>query len=367
MKYLKLYEQFRLILESSDWKETIEIDGKEYKINWGMPKFEIAEIFQTLKHHKSSLPKGWIDSFGKIFDSEMPSEFNLQREPKEEYIRKTLDGSMKGKENDVTTEYSSFDLLNLKKLGKATGKNLEPYHNFIKEMHNLFWKDGKNVQLTESQIKQLAENKGSEEGTNETGFHKAYENPEFIDGEFKIYYDIWAKTPDNPNGILEPERIGQKGCLDVIKENLSNMKEPNDPNHKELWKKYRSDNPEEIQKFASEIYSKILNYQNYFGKSFGFFAKTIKEKGIMPLSAAVEINGNLYLTGGNRRMTFYCYQKVLPTIWIWNKGGNFMPGSALDKDADKRPIQFGKDDSGRVKSDREREAQGNFKRGNFSD
>jgi len=297
-------------------------------------------------------------------------------------------------------------LLNLKKLGAATGKNLEPYHNFIKEMHNLFWKDGKKVQLTEPQIKQLADNKGSEKGTNETGFHKAYNNPEFIDGEFKIYYDIWAKTPDNPNGILDSEMLGKAGCVDVIEKNLPNMKEPTDPKHKELWKKYRSDNPEEIKKFAQEIWRKMLNYQDYYGKSFGFFSKTIKEKGIMPLSAAVEINGNLYLTGGNRRMTFYCYQKVLPTIWIWNKGGNsmpgpsaldkdadkrpiqfgksdgerraksleeleaegnFMPGSALDKDADKRPNQFGKGDSGKVKSDREREAQGNFKRGNFSD
>ena len=32
MRYLKLYEQFRLN-ESSDWKETLEINGKEYKIN----------------------------------------------------------------------------------------------------------------------------------------------------------------------------------------------------------------------------------------------------------------------------------------------------------------------------------------------
>lgn len=48
MKYLKLYEQFRLIRESSDWMEKLEINGKEFGINWGMPKLELTEIYQTL-------------------------------------------------------------------------------------------------------------------------------------------------------------------------------------------------------------------------------------------------------------------------------------------------------------------------------
>ena len=62
MKYLKLYEQFRLN-ESSDWKQTIEINGKNTTIKWGTAKLELAEIFQTLNHHKSNLPEEWQNSF----------------------------------------------------------------------------------------------------------------------------------------------------------------------------------------------------------------------------------------------------------------------------------------------------------------
>jgi hypothetical protein len=322
MKHLKLYEQFRLILESSNWKEKIEINGKEYKIKWGKPAFELAEIFQTLNHHKSNLPKEWQESFGVIFQSEMPKIFNEQREPSEEYINKELDSSMKGQKNDVVTNYSSYELLQLEKLDEITGEKLKPYHNFIKEIHKAFW-GGKRILITEENIKELAKNKASEPGDSDTGFHKVIEDEKYID-KYKVYYDIYVKKEDNPNGILDAEQVGKEKCVVKIKMGLPNMKEPTDPEHKKIWNKYRvseqdlEKNPDAYQKFASEIYFNINTYDGYFGKSFKFFEDSIVSGKEVPLSAAVKLNGQLFLTGGNRRMTFYCGKKILPTIWVWN-------------------------------------------------
>ena len=323
MKYLKLYEQFRLN-ESSGWKQKLEINGKEYKINWGKPAFELAEIFQTLNHRKSNLPKEWQNSFGVIFQSKMPKVFNEQREPSEEYINKQLDSSMKGQKNDVVTNYSSYELLQLEKLGELSGDDLVPYHNFIKEIHKAFWEpNGKEVQLDEEKLQQLAKNKASEPGDSSTGFHKVMLDEKYIDS-FKIYYDIYVKKEDNPNGILDAEQVGEEKCVPKIKMGLPNMKEPTDPEHKKIWNKYRvseqdlEKNPDSYQDFASEIYSNILNYDGYFGKSFKYFEDSIVNGKEMPLSAAVDM-GELFLTGGNRRMTFYCGKKILPTIWVWGK------------------------------------------------
>lgn len=335
MKYIKLYEQFKLIRESTGWKETIDINGKEYRINWGMPNFEIAEIFQTLNHHKSLLPANWKESFGTIFDSEMPKEFNEQREPSKEYIDKPLEGSMKGKKNDVTTNYSSFELLQLESLsGKTgedlypyTGEDLYPYHNFIKEVHKSFWDGGEKIQLNEVQLKQLAKNKASELGDSDTGFHKVMLDDKFLD-KFKIYYDIYAKTDNNPNGIVPPKEIGELDWIPKLRNKLlPNMKEPSNPEHKKIWLQLkdhdknpdRSVNPEWKDKDSAMIvWDNLIKYQGYFGNSFDFFTSTIEKGDTMPLSAAVNMGGQIFLTGGNRRMTFYCGKKILPTIWVWN-------------------------------------------------
>ena len=322
MKYLKLYEQFRLN-ESSDWKQTLEINGVEKKINWGMPKLELAEIFQTLNHHKSNLPKEWSDSFGVIFNSEKPEEFSHQTDPSEEFINKPLEPSMKGQATPTNPEikYSCYELLQLDSIGGKSGDDLVPYHNFIKEINKAFW-NGKKVQLDESQLQQLAKNKAGEPGDDVTGFHKVIEDEKYIDS-IKIYYDIYVKKEDNTNGILDAELVGKAGCVGEIKKALPSMKEPDNVEHKEIWNKYRvsnedlEKNPDAYQDFASEIYSNINNYDGYFGKSFKYFEDSIFNGKEMPLSAAVDMSGQLFLTGGNRRMTFYCGKKILPTIWIW--------------------------------------------------
>ena len=330
MKYLKLYTKFRLIGESSEWKKTIDINGKEYQINWGTPNFELAEIFQTLSHHKSLLPTDWKKSFGKIFDSEMPKEFNEQREPSKEYIDKPLQGNEKGKKNDVVTNYSSFELLQLESLSGKTGEDLVPYHNFIKETHKSFWDSGEKIQLNEEQLKQLAKNKASEPGDSDTGFHKVMLDDKFLD-KLKIYYDIYIITDTNPNGIINANRIGKDQLIKEIKEKLLNMKEPSNPEHKKLWNELREydkdpskfNNPDwkdekgEPLHSSYIIWSNLIKYQGYFGNSFDFFTSTIEKGGTMPLSAAVNMGGQIFLTGGNRRMTFYCGKKILPTIWIW--------------------------------------------------
>ena len=322
MKYLKLYEQFRLN-ESSDWKQTLEINGKEYKINWGIPKLELAEIFQTLNHHKSNLPKEWSDSFGVIFNSERPEEFSHQTDPSEEFINKPLEPSMKGQATPTNPEikYSCYELLQLDSIGGKSGDDLVPYHNFIKEINKAFW-DGKKVQLDESQLQKLAKNKADEPGDDVTGFHKVIEDEKYIDS-IKIYYDIYVRKEDNTNGILDAELVGKAGCVGEIKKALPSMKEPDNVEHKEIWNKYRvsnedlEKNPDAYQDFASEIYSNINNYDGYFGKSFKYFEDSIFNGKEMPLSAAVDMSGQLFLTGGNRRMTFYCGKKILPTIWVW--------------------------------------------------
>jgi hypothetical protein len=326
MKYLKLYEQF-ILNESSDWKETLEINGKEYKINWGMPKLELAEIFQTLNHHTSNLPKEWSDSFGVIFNSERPEEFSHQTDPSAEFINRPLESSMKGKATPTNPEikYSCYELLQLDSIGGKTGDDLAPYHNFIKEINKAFW-NGKKVQLDESQLQQLAKNKADEPGDDATGFHKVMLDSEFLD-KFKIYYDIYVKTDLNPDGIVPPKSIGEKGWIPKLRDELlPNMKEPKDPKCKNLWLKLREhdENPDKStnadwkdQDSAQIIWNKLVNYKGYFGDSFDFFTDNIEKGGLMPLSAAVDMSGQLFLTGGNRRMTFYCGKKILPTIWVW--------------------------------------------------
>jgi hypothetical protein len=327
MKYLKLYEQFRLN-ESSDWKETLEINGKEYKINWGMPKLELAEIFQTLNHHKSNLPKEWSDSFGVIFNSPRPEEFSHQTDPSAEFINKPLESSMKGKATPTNPEikYSCYELLQLDSIGGKSGDDLVPYQNFIKEINKAFW-NGKKVQLDEPKLQQLAKNKANEPGDDATGFHKVMLDSEFLD-KFKIYYDIYVQTDLNPDGIVPPKSIGvETGWIPKLRNDLlPNMKEPKDQKHNKLWKELRehdlnpdkSTNPDwKDQDSAQIIWNKLVNYKGYFGDSFDFFTDNIEKGGLMPLSAAVDMSGQLFLTGGNRRMTFYCGKKILPTIWVW--------------------------------------------------
>jgi len=231
MKYLKLYEQFRLN-ESSDWKETLEINGKEYKINLGMPKLELAEIFQTLNHHKSNLPKEWSDSFGVIFNSERPEEFSHQTDPSAEFINKPLESSMKGKATPTNPEikYSCYELLQLDSIGGKNGDDLVPYQNFIKEINKAFW-NGKKVQLDEPKLQQLAKNKANEPGDDATGFHKVMLDSEFLD-KFKIYYDIYVQTDLNPDGIVPPKSIGvETGWIPKLRNDLlPNMKEPKENN-----------------------------------------------------------------------------------------------------------------------------------------
>ena len=327
MKYLKLYEQFRLN-ESSDWKKTLEINGKEHTIKWGMPKLELAEIFQTLNHHKSNLPEEWKNSFGVIFNSERPEEFSHQTDPSKEFINKALEPSMKkSTSTNPEIKYSCFELLQLDSIGGKSGEDLVPYHNFIKEIHKAFWKpNGKKVQLDESQLQQLAKNKADEPGDDATGFHKVMLDSEFLE-KFKIYYDIYAQTDLNPDGIVPPKSIGEKFWVPKLRnELLPNMKEPKDPKHKKLWLELRkhdedpdkSTNPEWKGQHSSQIiWNNLVNYKGYFGDSFDFFTDNIEKGGLMPLSAAVDMGGELFLTGGNRRMTFYCGKKILPTIWVW--------------------------------------------------
>lgn len=326
MKYLKLYEQFRLIRESSDWMEKLEINGKEFGINWGMPKLELTEIYQTLNHNKSHLPKKWSDSFGVIFNSSMPEEFSNQTDPSKEFITKSLEPSMMGKATKTNPEikYSCFDLLQLDSLGGKSDNDLVPYHNFIKEIHKDFW-NGKEVQLDEPQLQKLAKNKANEPGENTTGFHQVMLDHKFLD-KIKIYYDIYAKTDLNPDGIVPSVEIGKAGWIPKLRNGLADMKEPSNPEHKKLWNELRehdkntdkSTNPDWKGKdSANIIWNKLISHKEYFGDSFDFFTDNIEKGGLMSLSAAVDMGNKLFLTGGNRRMTFYCLKKILPTIWVW--------------------------------------------------
>ena len=326
MKYLKLYEQFRLVKESTEWKKTIEIDGKEYNINWGMPKLEIAEIFQTLNHHKSSLPEKWSASFGVIFDSPRPEEFNHQTDPDKKFISESLEPSMMGKATATNPEikYSCFDLLQLESIGGKSGDDLVPYHSFIKEIHEAFW-GGKDVQLSEAQLLELAKNKKGEAGDGDSGFNKALEEKEFVNKK-KIYYDIYVITDKNPDGVVPDSEIGENGWIPQLRGGLlANMKEPINPEHKNLWLELKehdenpdkSTNPEWKDKDSAQIiWQMLIDYKGYFSGTFDYTTESIKKGSKIPLPAAVNMGG-LYLTGGNRRMTYFCLRDVLPTIWVW--------------------------------------------------
>ena len=326
MKYLKLYEQFRFIKESTEWKKNIEIDGKEYNINWGMPKLELGEIFQTLNHHKSSLPEKWSASFGVIFDSPSPEEFSHQTDPSNLFIAKSLEPSMMGKATPTNPEikYSCFDLLKLESIGGKSDEDLVPYHNFIKEIHEAFW-GGKEVQLSEEQLLELAKNKKGEAGDGDSGFHKALEEKSFVEKK-KIYYEIYVITDKNPDGVVPDSEIGEKGWIPQLRGGLlANMKEPSNPAHKNLWNELRehdkdpnkSDNPDWKGKdSASIIWQMLIDHKGYFGGTFDYTTESIKKGSDIPLPAAVNMGG-LYLTGGNRRMTYFCLRDVLPTIWVW--------------------------------------------------
>lgn len=54
----------------------------------------------------------------------------------------------------------------------------------------------------------------------------------------------------------------------------------------------------------------------YLRHSFEAFDRKIKNGEEMPLSSALEINGNWYIIGGNRRMTYYVVSGINPVIWL---------------------------------------------------
>lgn len=311
MRYIESYKKFRLN-ESTGWDKSVEIEGKKYEVNWGMPKLELAEIFQTLQHHKSSLPKEWSESFGVIFNSERPDEFTHQTDPHPDFLEKPLESSMKGKVGtNPEIKYSCYELLQLESIGGKKDKDLEPYHNFIKTIGKAFWA-GKKVQINESDLKVLAKNKEREGGDGDSGFSKILKDKTFIEKK-KIYYETYCITDKNPDGIIPVDQIGKAGWIPKLNGGLlANMKEPKDPDQKKLWNELK-----DKKDSANIIWNTIIEYKTYFGGTFDYTTESIKKGSKIPLPAAVKMGNGLYLTGGNRRMTYFCYNNVLPTIWIW--------------------------------------------------
>jgi hypothetical protein len=118
------------------------------------------------------------------------------------------------------------------------------------------------------------------------------------------------------------------GWIPKLRELLKNMREPIIPEQKKLWNelKQHDENPKLTKKdewkkldSAQIIWFKLVEYSTYFGQTFNYTTETIKNGKNVTLPAAVMMNGELYLTGGNRRMTYFCLNKVLPVVWTWNQ------------------------------------------------
>ena len=284
MKYLKLFEQFRLIIENStgvNWNKDskVLIDGAEYTIQWKIGELELSEVIQAFSQRKNLIPKEW-DSFKSVFEGNYPSEFSHQRDTKPGDIATGLSSPYRS--GNVEIKYTTFNILNMDKLTiNEREVDAKPYHDFIKAFHKIYWGGDKKHQ-TEEEIKQLAEDVGYEEGR--PSFVNVLHDNTYL-GDLKKYFDRVVKSKENPDGI-PLERFGTTAVK---------------ADYPDLWADY---------------YPKALDYYEYFQKTFNFVGASVKNGEAIAMPSVINVGGKLLLLGGNRRITYCIINNVLPSVYF---------------------------------------------------
>ena len=275
LKYIKLFESFTKVTWNSDSK--VNIDGIEYGIKWKVGELELSEVIQAFSQRKSLIPNQW-NSFKSIFDGRYPEEFSHQRDTNANDIKVGLKTPYKS--GNVEIKYTTYDILKMDKLTiEGEEVDAKPYHDFIKVFHEMYWKGVKKL-LSETELKELAEDVGYEEGR-PSFVNILYDNT-YLD-RLKKYFDKVIKSEENPNGI-PLERFGTLGV--------------------------KMDYPQ----FWDDYMPNALDYYEYFQKTFDFVGGSVKQGKEIAMPSVIKINGKMLLLGGNRRMTYCIINNVLPSV-----------------------------------------------------
>jgi len=279
MKYLKLYESF---IESS-WNDDsgVLIDGTKYTIKWKSGELELSEIMQAFSQRKQLIPKEW-DSFKSIFEGTYPSEFSHQRDINPTDIKNKLNSPYRS--GNVEIKFTTANLLKLPELtivddGKVKKVDAKPYHDFINAVHKIYW-SGTKTQMSEVDLKKLAEDVGYEEGR-PSFVNILYDNTYL--GNLKKYFDKVVKSEENPKGI-PLERFGTAAVK---------------TDYPDLWDNY---------------FPEALDYYEYFQKTFNFVGSLVKKGEDLAMPSVIKVGGKMLLLGGNRRLTYCIINRVLPSV-----------------------------------------------------
>jgi hypothetical protein len=275
LKYIKLFESFTEASWNSDSK--VYIGDKQYTIKWKVGELELSEVIQAFSQRKNLIPAQW-SSFKSVFEGHYPSEFSHQRDTNPNEIKVGLKSPYKS--GNVEIKYTTFDILKMDKL-TIDGKKVDakPYHDFIKQIHRIYWA-GTKKQLSEAELQKLAEDVGYEEGR--PSFVNILNDNTYLGG-LKKYFDKVVKSEENPNGI-PIERFGTA--------------------------KVKVDYPD----FWDDYFPKALDYYEYFQKTFDFVGSSVKKGEEIAMPSVIKIGGKMLLLGGNRRMTYCIINNVLPSV-----------------------------------------------------
>jgi hypothetical protein len=239
-----------------------EFVSSDTPVNYKKGEFEIKELFRIFAKIQDRLPKE-IDR--SIFDMSKedfgePREFERHIDPKFE-----------------SEQYTTDELLNIKEftIEDERGKvkvDSEKYKSFIKFCQQLFNK-GQLVQTTRQDVEKIAKD------SNSIG------RGDF--GDFLKDVDLIKKLQssyDKSTGELSKHgfTIYQTGLFDKFPELKDDIRRAG---------KY-----------------------DYYQNTWNILDKQIKE-GQVSASSVLEIDGKMYLVGGNRRMAFYIGSSINPKIW----------------------------------------------------
>jgi hypothetical protein len=255
MKYLQLYQEFV---------------SSETNVNYKKGEFEVKEMFRIFAKLQDKLPN-YIDR--SIFDSSQddfgePKEFEEHSDPKFD-----------------SKQLNTKELLNLKEFtirgnGKEVKVDARKYEPFIIWTNQLF-NSGELIPSTRKDIEKIAKD------SNELG------RGDF--GEFLKDKELFSKMPSiHKSTIKKLDKRGYKSS----EETGSALYNP------------------DVKRKYPELKKKILTSAkyDYYKGTWGILDKQIKE-GEVSASSVIEIDGKMYLVGGNRRMAYYLGSGINPKIW----------------------------------------------------
>jgi len=374
MRYLKLYEQFRLLLENKrefvkavdrGWKFKESRSEQEFEIKEFERTFEspsgINPIWEIVKQRNPNRPfskfdvinnshsllekMGITDEFSSLISRHTDPKIQLSEE------QKKMDGLDSNKTSPITTEElrSGF-----KELLKENQSLLEAWLDFVDFCEEVI-RGGQIEQLTEERWRKL---RRCGKGTMpyEGGEPDIVESVELLDNpdervlhtleeylkkkqkDVKWTFLTYALGPDTNSENQKIEMLSKKGyeVLSFTKENIENCKRENGSNSNldsidmNLVDKHRGDDGKFLNgKYRGYILIKTNNkyWEGFYkeDKSDGLFSEYLRKtsdfiqgdgKSNLCPPSIWNIGEYEIVIGGNRRLVTFACLGVLPKVWV---------------------------------------------------